>query len=182
MANYIFTLQQRLFGNLYDNRYYIQAADDGAATSICDAIVTGHAAIQSGDVEYLAGLVTLNEGDHHSFAYTPVSTNGGQTGGQTLPGQVFLEFVFFATTGKKKVTHRIRGVFANSVTELGVFSVLSTGIGDYDGSSAITTSPAFTGYASYLDAIASNSFSPDYVTLTGSPRVSVGSKRAGRAL
>lgn len=182
MANYIFTLQQRLFGNLYDNRYYIQAADDGAATSVCDAIVTGHAAIQTGDVEYLAGLVTINEGDHHSFAYSPVVTNGAQGGSHTLPGQVFLEFLFFATAGKKKVTHRVRGCDSTSATELGVFSVLTSGLGDYDGTGSISGAVLFVGYADYLDAVAGNSYTPDYVTVTGSPRVSVGSKRAGRAL
>ena len=182
MPNYIFTLQQRLAGNLYENRYYINGTDEADGIAKAQAIISGQAQIQTKDVEYVGALLTLVEGGHATTPLVPNVTNGNNVEGSlvTLPGAVFLEFVFFPVGVKGKISHRIRGCASNSVTELSVFNIDSSGVGDDDGD-AVT--PAFTTtYSDYATAVAVNTTDPNGNELSYGTRVSVGFKRAGRSL
>jgi hypothetical protein len=180
--SFVLTINQRLAGNLFSNRYYLPATDITDAVTAGQAIFQAQRQIQTADVEYTSMAITQASAP---FATTPIEIASadvnGQIGGEaTMPSITFLEFVFLSTTSRRKTTHRVRGCAANDYTDLGVFNAVSRGLGDVD--SGGTVPLALTSYSSYLSVVAANSADSNFSPIESSQRISVGSKRATRAL
>ena len=176
-----FEVQYRLAGNLFSNSYYINAENIGEIKTKAANIVLGMAEVQTADVEYISGLVTLMATPYSIYPLDNMPLNGnGGNGGSTAPAITFLEFVFYPALGSGKISHRIRGFAANQYTDLGVFNATTSGFGDPD--SGPTGIAGAEQYASYLTAVTENSCSRLGLDLIASTRVSVGAKRATRSL
>jgi len=181
MSDYIMSLQQRLAGNIFENRYYLSGTDLADGIAKAQDIVTAHSLLQTADVEYVSGLLTDTLGAHVSTPFTPVVDRGSAAGSNvTLPSGTFLQFVFFSTTQKGKVSHRIRGCASNSATELGVFTIDTTGAGDPDIDAGAI--PLTTIYDQYALAVATLTVDPNFHAIAASSRVAVGFKRATNRL
>jgi hypothetical protein len=180
MPNFVGSVQYRLQGNIFENRYFITGADVGSGETALASIITAMSLVQTADVEYVGALLTEAEGNHIIHPVQPPVTNGTSDARFTANSITFLEFVFFSTDEKGKVTHRIRGYNSTSVPALGVFNVNSSGVGDYGNpASPAVLDPSF---ASYLAAVVANSRDQHYGAISGSSRVSIGAKRATRRL
>jgi hypothetical protein len=180
MPNYVGSVQYRLQGNIFENRYFIPGDDVSSGQTALAQIISAMALIQTADVEYVGALLTEAEGDHVIHPVQPPVTNGQSDARFTANSITFLEFVFFSTTEKGKVTHRIRGYNSTAVPALGVFNVNSSGVGDFGNPASPTVLDP--GFASYLAAVVTNSRDQHYGSISGSSRVSIGAKRATRRL
>jgi hypothetical protein len=180
MPNFIGSVQYRLQGNLFENKYYIQGADNGAAETALAEIITAMSVIQTADVEYVSALLTQVEGDHTQHPVEPPVVNGTSDARFTANGLTFLEFVFFSTFERGKTTHRIRGYNSDTAAALGVFNANTSGRGDQGNPS--DTSVVDPGYAGYLAAVVTNSVNQNFQPLAASSRVSIGAKRATKRL
>lgn len=176
MPNGIGTVQYRVYGNIYQNKHYVQGADVAACVASVQAIIEAMSLVQTVDVEYLTASFTEAEGNHITTPITPTVRNGIQNGGSTAPGINFLQFVFRSTVTTKRVTHRIRGYFNDSATSLGAFNAATGGDSDLQGNTV--PAPLDSGLTGYLIAVAANSVDGDYNPIIGSSKVTVGAKRA----
>lgn len=178
---YLGTMQYRLAGNLFDNKYYLPDVTPESAIASLVAIQTAAAQFQTPDVEYVSGTITDIESPYATQSVPFEILNGQADGEPTMPSITFLEFVFYPTNERGKTTHRIRGCAANDITDLGVFNAQSVGDGDIDGSGAggVVANSAYLGY---LAAVVEFSVDRNQRPLTFSTRVSVGAKRATRRL
>lgn len=179
---YVLTIQYRLAGNLYENRYYIPNSVFAEAVTAAEAVFQAQRLVQTTDVEYVNLILTDQV---TPFASSPLEidgadVNGERTGGATGPALTFLEFTFRKDSSRGTVKHRIRGYEINVATDLGVFNALSAGRGDPDTDTA--NSGWSESYTQFLTAVANNTSDPNGQPIQFEQRISIGSKRAGRIL
>lgn len=172
-------MQYRLAGNIFESKFYIPQTQLAEAHTAANEILTGMSLVQTSDVEYLAATLTFMA---PPFTATPLllSVVNGVAVGSTAPSITFLVFTFRPVVGSGKVTHYIRGYAANDYTDLGVWNIGSTGLGDVDGSSTIPAE--YTAYGSLESSIADNSSNRGGEQLVGTHRISIGSRRATKRL
>ena len=176
---FAYTCQYRLAGNIYETQFYIGEAQMADAVVKATALQAALSELQTGDVEYLAQTVTRLSSPYETQTIIPAYPNG-QGVGTTAPSITFLLFSFYSVDAVGKTTHRIRGFVNNDTTDLGKFSVYSTGAGDIDGTSGVATADA--AYAGFELAVVTNSVNRLGQHLAASRVVSIGSKRATRRL
>jgi hypothetical protein len=176
---YNLSVQYRLAGNIFENRYYLIADTLPEAKTQASEIIDAMKGIQTSDVEYLSATVTAQADPYTSTPLESIPVNGEMVGA-TMPAISFLEFVYRPNEGRGKTTHRIRGSAANDYTDLGTFNVSSTGAGDFDGSSGVGTSES--NYLLFDLAVRENTCNANGTRLTPSGVIRIGAKRATRRL
>lgn len=179
---YALTIQYRLAGNLYENRYYLGQTVEAEAITAATAVFQAQRLVQTTDVEYVNVFITSQEAPYATIplAIDGADVNGERTGGATGPALTFLVFTFRKTEGRGTVKHLIRGYEINVATDLGVFNALSAGRGDPDSDSA--NAGWSESYTQYLTAVSNNTVDPNGGDIQLEQRLSIGSKRAGRIL